>query len=364
MRFRKIYLAAALLATSFAFTSCDDDDEWNQKGDGNVEFTTPARAFILNEGTMNHNNSNLIYFDWSTGAVNGSDLFVAQNGKELGDTGNDIITVDGNRLVVAVNVSNYVALLDGYGVEKSRVSFEPYANLGQVRSVVEEDGIVYATSYGGYVSRLRIQGDKLVYMDSLRVGDRPEDIAEEDGKLYVTLQGTNYDDNRLAIVNSDFRTISYVTIMKDPAKVYEEDDKIFITGYGAMFDNPWGVYDPATGTYTELGHASVIGVGDDVIYTAYSVTDWNTYATTTTLGAYTVKTGETNANFFKNHPVELATSNVYSISVNPYNEKVYVATSASDYVSDGTIYVFDAKGNYETKFSSYGANPHAIVFLK
>lgn len=364
MKFRKIYLAAALLATSFAFTACDDDNEWNPKGDGNVEFTTPARAFILNEGTMGNNNSNLIYFDWSTGVVNGKDLFVSQNGKELGDTGNDIITVGNNRLVVAVNVSNYVTLLDGYGVEKSRVSFEQYKNLGQVRSIDEEDGIVYATSYGGYVSRMRIKGDQLVYMDSLRVGDRPEDVVEQDGKLYVTLQGAYYNDNRMAVVNSDFRTISYVTVMQDPAKIYKDNGKIYVTGYGAMYDNPWGVYDPSTGAYTELGHVSAVGVGGDVIYTAYSVTDWTTYVTTTTLGTYNVKTGETNANFFKNQPAEIATTNVYSISVNPYNNKVYLATSASDYVSDGTVYVFDAQGNYETKFSSHGANPNQIVFLK
>ncbi len=364
MKFRKFYLAAVLLATSLAFTACDDDNEWNSKGDGNVEFATSARAFILNEGTMGHNNSNLIYFDWSTGAVNASDLFLAQNDSVLGDTGNDIITVGNNRIVVAVNVSNYVTLLDGYGVEKSRVSFEQYKNLGQVRSVDEEGGIVYATSYGGYVSRLRIQGDKLVYMDSLRVGNRPEDVVEQDGKLYVTLQGTNYDDNRLAVVNSDFKTISYVTIMQDPVKVYKDNGKIYVTGYGAMYDNPWGVYDPAAGTYTELGHASAIGMGDDVVYTAYSQTDWTTWATTTTLGTYDVKTGSVSTGFFKNQPAELATTNVYSISVNPYNKKVYVATSAADYVSDGTVYVFDAQGNYETKFSSYGANPHAIVFLK
>ncbi len=365
MKFRKIYLAVALLATGFTFTACDDDNEWNTKGDGQVEFTTPARAFILNEGTMNNNNSNLIYFDWSTGVVNGNDLFKAQNGLLLGDTGNDIITVGNNRLVVAVNVSNYVTLLDGYGVEKSRVSFEPYKNLGQVRSVDEKNGIVYATSYGGYVSRLRIQGDQLVYMDSLRVGDRPEDVVEQDGKLYVTLQGT-YDDNRMAVVGSDFQTINYVTVMKDPVRVYKDNGKIYVTGYGALFDNPWGVYDPATGVYTELGHASSVCMDGNTIYTAYSESNWNVdpVTTTTTLGTYNVKTGETDANFFKNQPAELATSSVYSISVNPYSKKVYVATSAADYVSDGTIYVFDAKGNYETKFSSHGANPHAIVFLK
>jgi hypothetical protein len=364
MKFRNVYLAVALLATSFSFTACNDDDEWNTKGDGNVEFTTSARAFILNEGNMGSNNSNIIYFDWSTGTVNANDLFMAQNGKKLGDTGNDIITVGNNRLVVAVNVSNYVTLLDGYGMEKSRVSFEPYKNLGQVRSVDEKDGIIYATSYGGYVSRLRIQDDKLVYMDSLRVGDRPEDIAELNGKLYVTLQGQNYDDNRLAIVGRDFQTINYVTIMQNPTKVYEDNGKIYVTGYGDQSDNPWGVYDPSTGTYTELGHASAVGMGGNVIYTAYSVTDWTTYTTTTTLGAYNVKTGETNASFFKNAPAELATANIYSVSVNSYSKKVYLATSASDYVSDGSVYVFDAQGNYETKFSSYGANPHAIVFLK
>ena len=357
------YLAFWALALPFIFTSCsDDDDVWNTTGGGKVEMESPDRAFILNEGSMGKNNSNIIYFDWASGKVNSSCLFNQQNGRQLGDTGNDIITVDDNRLVVAVNVSNYVTLLDGYGMEKSRISFEQYKNLGQVRSIDEENGIVYATSYGGYVSRLRIQGDKLVYMDSLRVGDRPEDVVEEDGKLYVTLQGENYTDNRLAIVSPDFKTISYVNVMQDPAKVYEEDDKIFVTGYGANYDNPWGVYDPATGKYTQLGNASAVGVGDDVIYCANSVTDWSTYATTTTLYSYDVKRGAEDKTFFKNAPSELATSSVYSISVNPYDGRIYVATS--DYATDGKVYVFNAQGNYERGFSSCGINTNKIVFLK
>lgn len=354
--------AVAALTVAVGLSSCSDDNEWDTLGGGKVEMTSPARAFILNEGSMGKNNSNIVYFDWSTDAGSATDLFAAQNGKKLGDTGNDILAVDNNKLVVAVNVSNYVALLDGYGVEQSRVSFEPYKNLGQVRNIDEADGIVYAVSYGGYVSRLRINGNQLEYMDSLRVGDRPEDVAEEDGKLYVTLQGKNYDDNRMAIVAPDFKTVTYTTVMQDPVNLYAEDGKIFVQGMGAMYENPWGIYAPATRKYTEMGHASKLGMGDDVVYLANSVTNWSTYETTTTLSAYDIKTGKTTDGFFKNVPAEVASATVYSISVNPHDGKVYVATS--DYVSDGKVYVFDGNGNYLRQFSAGGINPNKIVFLK
>lgn len=355
-------MVASLLAVAAGFTSCSDDEEWNMLGSGKVEMPSSARAFILNEGSMNRNNSNIVYFDWLAGKVNEGDLFVAQNGKQLGDTGNDILAVDNNKLVVAVNVSNYVALLDGYGVETSRISFEQYKNLGQVRNVDEEDGIIYAASYGGYVSRIRINGDKLEYVDSLKVGERPEDVVEEDGKLYVTLQGANYMDNRLAIVNSDFKTITYATIMQDPVNVYAEDGKIYIQGMGAKYDYPWGIYDPATGKYAEMGHASKLGVGDDVVYLANSVTDWSTYETSTTLSVYDTKTGKTVDGFFKNVPEEMGEMSVYSISVNPYDGKIYMATS--DFMSDGKIYVFDRNGNYLNEFSAGGVNPNKIAFLR
>lgn len=352
----------AVVALMTGFTACSDNEEWNTLGGGKVEMTSPARAFILNEGSMGKNNSNIVYFDWSTGIVMPKDLFEAQNGKKLGDTGNDILAVDNNKLVVAVNVSNYVALLDGYGVEKSRISFEQYKNLGQVRNVDEENGIIYASSYGGYVSRIKINGNTLEYMDSLKVGVRPEDVVESNGKLYVTLQGKDYKDNRLAIVNPDFKTVSYTTIMKNPVNVYAEDGKMYLQGYGSIGDNPWGVYDPATGKYTELGKATKLGMGNGVIYLANSVTDWSTYKTATTLSAYDIRTGRVDAGFFKNAPSDIASTFVYSISVNPYDGIIYMVTS--DYVSDGKVYVFDKNGNYRRQFSAGGINPNKIAFLK
>ncbi len=357
------YLALLAFAVLAGFTSCSDDDEWNTTGGGKVEMESSDRAFILNEGSMNKNNSNIIYFDWASGKVNPTCVFTQQNGRQLGDTGNDIITVDGNKIVVAVNVSNYITLLNGYGVQTDSISFaKKHAALGQVRSVDEENGMLYVTSYGGYVSRIRIVGDKLQFVDSLKVGDRPEDVVAHDGKLYVTLQGQNYNDNRLAVVNSDFKTITYSTIMQDPAKVYEDGDNIYVTGFGASYDNPWGVYSTTTGKYTQLGNASAVDVSNGVVYCANSVTNRTTYATTTTMYTYDAKTGATNKDFFKNAPAELASTSVYSISVNPYDGRIYVATS--DYMTDGKVYVFNAQGNYEREFSSYGLNPHKIVFLK
>ena len=356
---KKILVALlALTSVVFTFTSCSED-EWNAFGNGKVEMPNASRAFILNEGSMGKNNSNIIYFDWATGNVNTTDLFVQQNGVNLGDTGNDI-EVYGNDLLVAVNVSNYVALLDGYGVEKSRVSFEQYKNLGQVRNLTTIGNKVYAVSYGGYVSTLRVDGDKLVYEDSLKVGDRPEDIINLNGKLYVLLQGANYNDNRMAVIEAGSKTIKYVTVLTDPEDLYVADGKVIVRGYGASYSNEWGIYDPATDTYTDKGNASVMAVANGKLFIGYSLTNWSTGDTTSELSVYNMSTGK-NESFFKKMPAEIATTSIYSISVNPYDNRIYVGTS--DFAENGVIYVFDAEGNYERNFSACGINPHAIVFL-
>ncbi len=356
---KKILVALlALTSVVFTFTSCSED-EWNAFGNGKVEMPNASRAFILNEGSMGKNNSNIIYFDWATGNVNTTDLFVQQNGVKLGDTGNDI-EVYGNDLLVAVNVSNYVALLDGYGVEKSRVSFEQYKNLGQVRNLTTIGNKVYAVSYGGYVSTLRVDGDKLVYEDSLKVGERPEDIIAVKGKLYVLLQGANYNDNRMAVFEAGSKTIKYVTVLTDPEDLYVADDKVIVRGYGASYSNEWGIYDPATDTYTDKGNASVMAVANGKLFIGYSLTNWSTGDTTSELSVYNMSTGKSES-FFKKMPAEIATTSIYSISVNPYDNRIYVGTS--DFAENGVIYVFDAEGNYERNFSACGINPHAIVFL-
>ena len=136
MKFRKLFFGAlcAMMVTA-GFTSCSDDDNEDWR-DGSQMEMADTRAYILNEGNAGSNNSNIIYFDWQEDLVYPKCIFTEQNGKQLGDTGNDIY-VYGDKILVVVNVSNYVALLNGAGVEKSRISFETeeFKHLGQVRSI-------------------------------------------------------------------------------------------------------------------------------------------------------------------------------------------------------------------------------------
>lgn len=356
---KKILVALlAFTSVAFTFTSCSED-EWNAFGNGKVEMPNSSRAFILNEGSFKGNNSNIIYFDWATGKINDNDLFVQQNGVKLGDTGNDI-EVYGNDLLVAVNVSNYVALLDGYGVEKSRISFEQYKNLGQVRNLTTIGNRVYAVSYGGYVSTLRVDGDKLVYEDSLKVGERPEDIIAVKGKLYVLLQGAYNNDNRMAVIEAGSKAIKYVTISTNPTKFIAFDNKIIICHYDASYNSKWGYYDLAKEEYVDVdGDAVALANANGKLLIGTSLTsNYVVYASDLTIYNFATNKSET---FFKNIPDALKNSCIYSISVNPYDNRIYVATSNFD--ANGIIYVFDGEGNYERSFSAYGINPHAIVFM-
>ena len=140
MKFRKIMLGAlsALMITA-GFTACDDED-WDPIKEGSTIEMVQTRAFILNEGNYGDNNAGITYFDWMTDNTYNSDLYMAQNKKALGDTGQDIIVEDGNIYVILSN-SKSIVKLNSVGVEKVRISVP--ADLGDPRYMVEENGYLY-----------------------------------------------------------------------------------------------------------------------------------------------------------------------------------------------------------------------------
>lgn len=366
MKMRKILLGA-LCATMLCagFVSCEDDEDDSWK-DGSKMNLSSTRAYILDEGKQGNNNAKLTLYDWSTDSIYSNCIYKEQNGQALGDVGNDLVKY-GNDMLVAVNGSNYVALLNGSGVEKARVDFGQYANLGLVRDVAASNGYVYVSSYGGYVTKFRLSNNEFTLVDSLKVGNYPEDVLVTNGRVYCAVSGWSYD-NRVAVIDAnDFDGAAYVTVMQNPDNLAEEEGHVYVQGYGPYDESwncpyPWGEINPQTGEYTELGYANAFTTGNGHVYTALSVTDWTTYLCNTTLTAYDVTTGKTATDFFKNAPATLTTTNVYGLSVNPYNGDIYVC--GTDFVSDGVVFVFDKNGAFKQQFSSNGVNPKAVVFFK
>ncbi len=348
----------SILAISAGFTSCDDDDdEWNATGDGQVEMAK-TRAFVLNEGSMNKNNAGITYFDWTTDVAYGSDLFMAQNKRQLGDVGQDIIVDKDNNLYVIVNNSSYISKLDEHGVEKATLQISE--SLGLPRYGVIVGKYLYVTCYGGFI--VKIKTSDMTIVGQVAVGKNPEYIIAEGGYLYCTNSGWG-SDNRVAKVKiSEFKNAEFIEVMSNPDRIVAVDGHIFVQGYDVDYSYPWGELK-ADGTFEKIGNASAWAVSDNTIYLALSMTDWNTYATTTTFATYDVKTATlTDIPSLPDAPEELYSSSVYGISVNPYTKDFYIMTT--DFANNGTINHFTKDGTFVKQFNTTGINPRKIVFLK
>lgn len=362
MKLRSLFLSAlCLMATGAVFTACEDDDD-NENWNENAEIILPKqRAFVLNEGIYGMNNANVSFYNPATGEVT-ADIYAKQNGGlKLGDTAQDMISYNGD-IYVVMNGSSYITRLSGAGVELARYAFTE--EQGQPRYAVAEDGKVYVTLYSGNVARL--DAKTLAFEKMVAVGNNPEQLVEEEGKLYVVNSGWGYD-NRLSIIDlRTFDAAEHVEIMTNPQRIIEVDDHIFIQGYGAAYPDPYTypvqLYDRVAKTVSTIGQGTHMAEYGDKLYVAYcSTADWVNY--TTTFYTYNVRTGQkSEASFLKDAPAEVTAGNVYMLEVNPENGDIYVGISHYA-AGEGDIYRFKADGTLIGSFESGGQNPSAMVFF-
>lgn len=357
--------ALCALAVIGGFTSCSDDDDYDDSWKEGSKVELPQyRAFILCEGTMGKNNSHLFFVDPTTDKPMAGDIYELQNGKKLGDTANDMIVEDGY-IYIVMNVSKRLVKLNGSGVELASYSFDD--ELGEPRKVVEEDGKLYVTTYGGYVARFDAQ--TLAYEARVKVDANPEEIIEHDGYLYCVNSGLGSGNTISAINISTFTSPESYKTLDNPYSIFEEDDRIYVVAHGFYDPITWehteavGIFNPHTHVTTLLEGqhpTNVIAVDNTLYMTTSTSPDWVSY--TTTFSKCNVLTGETSEWTLTNAPAELTSGNVYMLERNPYDGSFYIATS--DYATDSPVYHFDRNGKYIGKFSAGGICPNSMLFIR
>ena len=75
------------------------------------EYTTGV--YVLNSGKFGSNNSTLTFYDVNDGTVT-PNYFRAQNGRQLGDTGQDMVDY-GSKTYIAVYASQVIEVIDRNG---------------------------------------------------------------------------------------------------------------------------------------------------------------------------------------------------------------------------------------------------------
>ncbi|HRN15692.1 MAG TPA: hypothetical protein PLF38_01375 [Xylanibacter oryzae] len=362
MKLRKsLYLSVLFgLILTAGFSSCSSDDSDYVDYSGSKVVLPKTRGFILNEGSYNGNNSSLTAFNYVQDTICNKSLYLSQNGENIGDTGEDLIT-DGDNLYMLVYGSSYMVKMNGAGMKEASYKFT--SDQGQPRKAVISGDYIYVTTYGGLV--LKFTKDDLKYVASCKVANNPENIVSSAGKLYVICNGYGKLNLMCVIDEATFtKATDDITVCNNPQKMISDaSGNIFIEGYDANYTGAIYSYDKANKTVTEIGAGTSMAIKDNVLYIANSVTNWTTYVTATSFYSYNILTGKTDtSSFLKDVPPALAKSSVYCMDINPYDGSFYVGTS--DYVTNGVIYHFTSDGAYKVTFTSGGVSPSHIVFMR
>ena len=371
MTIKNLFSWLFVLAIGFAAVSCSDDDDPKWNDEGSKVVLPEHRMFILNEGSYKMNNAGIEFFAPKGDAATIDDIFFKQNNVRLGDTGQDMIEYHGN-IYVSVYKSNYLAKLNAACVEEARVSFVSDPDLtGGIRFIAAEDGYIYASFHGGYV--VKINARTLAVEAKLKTtGINLEGVAIEGNNLYVansytqTNEGWKYFTDVFVIDLNRFALKNTLAVSENPNDMAEEDDKVFVISWGNYDDKGYSfqMIDPSkNNAVTELAVATKMGVGNDKVYLVNSVTDWSTHTTTNTFFSYDIKAGRViNESFLKNAPAELNSKSIYMITVDDNSGEIYIGTSTYD-GSNGDMYRFKKDGTFVEKFDCGGQNPRAAVFF-
>ncbi|MDR0825173.1 MAG: hypothetical protein LBN74_08775 [Prevotella sp.] len=345
-----IFLSLSLV---LGFASCSDDD-------GYPVVEPPlvgTGAYILNEGNYGSNDANLTYYDYETGKVTYS-IFESINQKQLGDTGQDIITY-GNKTYVAVAGSAVIYVLDKTGKILQTIESTKDGKKQQPRNLTAYDGRIYVTYFDGYLAK--INPNTLTIEAQVAVGRNPEFVRASKGKLYVSNSGgLDYDkpigyDKTVSVIDvATFKEDKKIEVVINPDKMaVDSRGDIYVISKGNYDDisNTLQRIDADTHTITQIGKATAMTMCNDKLYYIYS--QWG--VATIIYGVYDTKAKKIlTDNFITDGTV---VNDPYSISSDPVKNYIFIGTS--DYITNGDMYVFSADGKLIKKFDTGGLNPTA-----
>lgn len=319
--------------------------------------------YVLNEGLFNMNNSTLTYYGFSNNTPV-TDFFDIQNGRKLGDTGNDI-AIYGNKMYIIVNVSCQLEVVDPFtGMSIKQIPFFNGIKPRQPRYIAFHKAKAFVCSFDGTVAV--IDTATLVIEKLINVGRNPDGIAVANNKVYVSNSGgldyPNYD-NTVSVIDAN----SLTEIKKIPVRI---NPYIIVPDkYGDLYVVSRGNYgnikmclqiidsqtDELKYTFPDLEVLN-LAINGDTAYVYY-------YDFMTGSGSKIMTINVKDETIISQNFITDATvvETAYGIAVDKLSGDVFV-TDAHGFVNTGNVICFSNSGKKKYSFTA-GLNPGHIAFL-
>ena len=350
---KKIIYAALAAALVLSAASCD-------KQPLSPAPQEAAGYYILNNGSMGMNNSEITVYDMDT-KTSVAEMFSSVNGKALGDTAQDIL-VDGDDIYITVNLSRIIFVTD----KDLKIKQEIRATLPDGTTILSPrylakggNGKVYVTYYEGYLGEIN-PADYSVSITA--VGASPEGCAWADGKIFVSNSGganyPNYDKTVSVVDPVSFEETSKIEVNINPATMEAYGDNVYVFSLGDYGAAPAKVQclNASTLKVTDLDYNSptAISLEGEMLYVMCGGYDSSWNPLPGNVYKHNAKTNSALGEFVTDGTT---LPQAYSLSA----AGGYVWVGCSDYKTNGDVYLFSPDGKLYDKFDSQGINPIAVA---
>ncbi len=316
--------------------------------------------YVVNEGNFGRNNSTLSYYIPDSNRVY-QDVFAAVNGRNLGDTGNDMVLYKDKGYIVVNNSQKIevITLADNKSVGTILIpgSKSPY------KLAILSDTKAYVTNLFDNSVTAFNSTTLAITKDRIPVGNNPQGIAVANNKIYVCNSGFGLDSTISVIDPFTDAVIKTIVVGRSPSDISVDVDGELIVKCDGFSD----FVNPSNDT---PGSIVVINPLTDAVTTTIPL-PLATYGhpgrlavSQTGVGYVIVKGGVmkfgTKIKTILSNP--FVTGSFYGLGVDAVTERVYAA-NAKDYVQPGEVLIYDKAGLQVGRFDT-GIIPGTIAFKR
>lgn len=361
----KKYLSKSVLfgLLAFSFFACSDDEN---------EIIIPPQIstsgfYILNQGANNEDAANLAFYDFETQQLS-KDVFKNQNGKKLGDTGQDLL-IYGSKMYISVTGSRRIYVTDLKGKllktannEEAIITLKEGDIAQEPHSLISYQGKVYASFYGGCIAR--IDTTSFALEKTVPVGLYPEKMVIVNNNLYVTNRsGYNVDPstNIYKIDLAAFSTATPITVGLNPTQICADKVGNLFIACGGNWTKETTVFQMLaanTTTPKTITKESIMSMALDNsknrILIIYSLAP--NYMTSK-LAYYDLTKNE----FVDKSFLEGEYPSAFNITIDPRDNKIYLNTSAWGEISQ--LHIFTPEGKHIQSMKTEGDYPTGVYFV-